>query len=84
MTVVVGAFNKGTVLLRKGSLTALIWIRLVRCCVQALLVHNLVLLACLLLAIANTDSEEILGLAIVINTASVILDIVILCVFYPR
>ena len=57
---------------------------LVRCCVQALLVHNLVLLACLLLAISNTDSEEILGLAIVINTVSVILDIIILCVFYPR
>ena len=50
----------------------------------ALLVHNLVLLACLLLAISNTDSEEILGLAIVINTVSVILDIIILCVFYPR
>ena len=55
-----------------------------RCCVQALLVHNLVLLACLLLAISNTDSEEILGLAIVINTVSIILDIIILCVFYPR
>ena len=51
---------------------------------QALLVHNLVLLGCLLLAISNTDSEEILGLAIVINTGSVILDIIILCVFYPR
>ena len=27
---------------------------------------------------------SVLGLAIVINTVSVILDIVILCVFYPR
>ena len=50
---------------------------------QSLLVHNLVLLSCLLLSIISPDSEELVGLTIIVNTVSVILDIVILCVYYP-
>ena len=50
---------------------------------QSLLVHNLVLLSCLLLSIVSPDSEELVGLTIIVNSVSVILDIVILCVYYP-
>ena len=42
------------------------------------------LLSCLLLSIVSPDSEELVGLTIIINSVSVLIDIVILCVYYPN
>jgi len=51
---------------------------------NAYLVHNVMLLTCLVWSLAMPDSEEPILLSLAINIVSVLLDIIILSIYYPR
>eukprot|EP00090_Calanus_glacialis_P037557 TRINITY_DN6479_c0_g1_i1.p1 TRINITY_DN6479_c0_g1~~TRINITY_DN6479_c0_g1_i1.p1 ORF type:complete len:196 (-),score=49.39 TRINITY_DN6479_c0_g1_i1:161-748(-) len=60
------------------------WATLGNWALNAYLVHNILLLTCLVWSIAIPESEEPIFLSLGINLVSVLFDIIILSIYYPR